>query len=35
LCSVTFGAPCPLAEGESRADYLRRARDAMIALKSV
>lgn len=35
LCSVTFGAPCPVLANESRADYLARAREAVIALKSV
>ena len=33
LCSVTFGTPIALALGESRVDFLARARDAVIALK--
>lgn len=33
LCSVTFGAPIALGLGESRVDFLIRARDAVMALK--
>jgi len=33
LCSVTFGAPLTLAEGEERGAFLARARQAVIALK--
>jgi 1-acyl-sn-glycerol-3-phosphate acyltransferase len=33
LCSVTFGAPVTLAEGEERGAFLARARQAVIALK--
>ena len=33
LCTVTFGAPCNLQAEEPKADFLRRARDAVIALK--
>lgn len=32
LCSVTFGSPMQLEAGESRADFLVRARDAVIEL---
>ncbi len=32
LCSVTFGSPMQLEAGESRADFLVRARDAVIGL---
>jgi 1-acyl-sn-glycerol-3-phosphate acyltransferase len=35
LCSVTFGAPVALAPGEDRHAFLRRARDAVIALRDV
>jgi 1-acyl-sn-glycerol-3-phosphate acyltransferase len=35
LCSVTFGAPLLLAPGEDKRVFLDRARDAVIALKSV
>ncbi|MBA2962461.1 MULTISPECIES: lysophospholipid acyltransferase family protein [Ramlibacter] len=35
LCSVTFGAPVALAPGEDRHAFLRRARDAVIALRNV
>lgn len=35
LCSVTFGAPLLLAPGEDKREFLDRARDAVIALKSV
>ena len=35
LCSVTFGAPLLLAPGEDKRAFLDRARDAVIALKSV
>lgn len=33
LCSVTFGAPLALQEGEDRAAFLARARDAVLALR--
>ena len=33
LCSVSFGEPLRLAEGESKPDFLTRARDAMLALR--
>ena len=35
LCSVTFGAPVQLAEGEDKRAFLQRARDAVIALNRV
>ncbi|RZL61436.1 MAG: 1-acyl-sn-glycerol-3-phosphate acyltransferase [Variovorax sp.] len=35
LCSVTFGAPIQLAPGEERRPFLDRAREAVIALRSV
>nr|WP_145550804.1 lysophospholipid acyltransferase family protein [Variovorax boronicumulans] len=35
LCSVTFGAPMQLAPDEPRADFLARARAAVIALRDV
>jgi hypothetical protein len=35
LCSVTFGAPIRLEEGEDRRHFLDRARDAVIALRDV
>ncbi|GAA4352356.1 lysophospholipid acyltransferase family protein [Variovorax defluvii] len=35
LCSVTFGAPLKLAEGEERRLFLDRAREAVIALRYV
>jgi 1-acyl-sn-glycerol-3-phosphate acyltransferase len=35
LCSVTFGAPMQLGHDEPRADFLDRARDAVIALRDV
>jgi 1-acyl-sn-glycerol-3-phosphate acyltransferase len=33
LCSVTFGAPMALGEGEDRGEFLARARQAVIALR--
>ena len=33
LCSVTFGAPVTLAEGEDRASFLVRARQAVVDLR--
>jgi 1-acyl-sn-glycerol-3-phosphate acyltransferase len=33
LCSVTFGAPVPLQPDEPRADFLQRARQAVIDLR--
>ena len=33
LCSVTFGIPIALGAEENRADFLTRARDAVIALR--
>ena len=35
LCSVTFGVPMQLGPDEPRADFLARARDAVIALREV
>jgi 1-acyl-sn-glycerol-3-phosphate acyltransferase len=35
LCSVTFGAPIKLENGEERRDFLDRARRAVIALRDV
>jgi 1-acyl-sn-glycerol-3-phosphate acyltransferase len=35
LCSVTFGTPLRLEEGEERRAFLDRARDAVIALREV
>ena len=35
LCSVTFGEPMKLASGEPRADFLQRARAAVMALREV
>ena len=35
LCSVTFGAPVRLEEGEERRPFLDRAREAVVALRSV
>ena len=35
LCSVTFGAPVTLGEGEARKDFLVRARQAVVALREV
>ena len=35
LCSVTFGAPLLLAPGEDKRVFLDRAREAVIALRSV
>ena len=35
LCSVTFGAPIALEEGEERRPFLDRARRAVIALREV
>ncbi len=35
LCSVTFGAPVQLQEGEERRAFLDRARTAVIALRDV
>lgn len=34
LCTVTFGAPLRLAEGEDRAAFLARARGALLSLAS-
>ncbi|MDI1275663.1 1-acyl-sn-glycerol-3-phosphate acyltransferase [Polaromonas sp.] len=33
LCSVTFGVPMALQEGEDRSAFLARARDAVLALR--
>ena len=33
LCTVTFGAPMHLAQGEDKRNFLDRARDAVIALR--
>jgi 1-acyl-sn-glycerol-3-phosphate acyltransferase len=35
LCSVTFGAPIQLQNGEERRDFLDRARQSVIALRDV
>ncbi len=35
LCSVTFGAPLQVAEGEQRRPFLDRAREAVMALRDV
>jgi len=35
LCSVTFGAPIALGKNELRADFLLRAREAVMALREV
>jgi 1-acyl-sn-glycerol-3-phosphate acyltransferase len=35
LCSVTFGAPIRLAQGEDRRAFLVRARNAVVALREV
>ena len=35
LCSVTFGAPIKLEEGEERRPFLDRAREAVVALRNV
>jgi 1-acyl-sn-glycerol-3-phosphate acyltransferase len=35
LCSVTFGAPLQMSEGEDKATFLLRARSAVIALREV
>jgi 1-acyl-sn-glycerol-3-phosphate acyltransferase len=35
LCTVTFGAPITLGEGEDRHAFLERARDAVVALQPV
>lgn len=35
LCSVTFGAPVRLEEGEERRPFLDRAREAVVALRNV
>jgi 1-acyl-sn-glycerol-3-phosphate acyltransferase len=35
LCSVTFGAPLALRDGEDRKDFLVRARQAVVALRDV
>jgi 1-acyl-sn-glycerol-3-phosphate acyltransferase len=35
LCSVTFGAPIQLAPSESRTDFLKRAREAVMALRDI
>jgi 1-acyl-sn-glycerol-3-phosphate acyltransferase len=35
LCSVTFGAPVQLGDGEERRDFLDRARQAVIALRDI
>lgn len=35
LCSVTFGAPMQVGEGEDRRAFLERARSAVVALRDV
>jgi hypothetical protein len=32
LCTTSFGAPLQLAEGEDKAAFLARTRDALLAL---
>jgi 1-acyl-sn-glycerol-3-phosphate acyltransferase len=32
ICTVTFGAPLHVLDGESKDDFLRRAADALVAL---
>jgi len=34
ICTITFGAPLRLAEDESKADFLRRAEGALLALST-
>jgi 1-acyl-sn-glycerol-3-phosphate acyltransferase len=34
LCSVNFGTPLTLRDGESKPDFLTRAREAVVALQS-
>ncbi len=35
ICTVTFGAPMHVQDGESKDDFLRRAEQALVALKPV
>ena len=35
LCSVTFGAPVSLQDGEERRVFLDRAREAVVALRDI
>lgn len=35
LCTVTFGAPMQVEDAESKADFLVRARDAVMALRPI
>ena len=35
LCTVTFGAPISLAQGEDKRDFLERAREAVVALQPI
>ena len=35
LCSVNFGAPIRVEDGEDRRDFLVRARQAVMALRDV
>jgi hypothetical protein len=35
LCSVTFGVPLALHDGEDRKDFLVRARQAVVDLRDV
>jgi hypothetical protein len=35
LCSVTFGAPIKVEDGEERRPFLDRARSAVLALRDV
>jgi 1-acyl-sn-glycerol-3-phosphate acyltransferase len=35
LCTVTFGAPLQLGNGEDKRDFLTRAREAVLALRPV
>jgi hypothetical protein len=33
ICTVTFGAPIHVQDGESKDDFLKRASDALLALQ--
>jgi hypothetical protein len=35
LCSVSFGAPLFLAEGEDKSAFIKRAREAMLQLAPI
>jgi hypothetical protein len=34
VCSLSFGAPIALASGEGKAEFLARARDAVLQLRA-